>query len=54
MRILLLAVAALGLAACTTSRQAERRAVAAADWRSVVTPDDAKRLREWRQDSPPR
>ena len=36
--------------ACTTSRQAVRRAIAAADWRSVVTVADAKRLRDWRSD----
>ena len=37
MRILFLAAALFGLSACTTSRQAVRRAIAAADWRSVVT-----------------
>ena len=47
MRILIVAVALLA-SACTTSRQAERRAIEAADWRSVVAPSDAKRLREWR------
>ena len=48
MRILFLAALLLALPACTTARQAERRAVEAADWRSVVTDDDNKRLREWR------
>jgi hypothetical protein len=50
MRILFLAAALFGLSACTTSRQAVRRAIAAADWRSVVTVADAKRLRDWRSD----
>jgi hypothetical protein len=54
MCILPLAVPAIALtialSACTTTRQAERRAVEAADWRSVVTQDDAKRLRGWRSD----
>ena len=50
MRILFLVAILIGATACTTSRQAERRAIAAADWRSVVTPSDSKRLREWRGD----
>lgn len=48
MRILLVSAALVGLTACTTTRQSERRAIAAADWRSVATPSDAKRLRDWR------
>jgi hypothetical protein len=54
MRTLFLAAAVagltVGLAACTTNRQAVRRALAAADWRSVATPGDTKRLRDWRSD----
>jgi hypothetical protein len=50
MRILILAAVAIALGACTTTRQAERRAVEAADWRSVVTEADNKRLRGWRGD----
>lgn len=50
MRILPLAALLIALSACTTTKQAERRAVEAADWRSVVTQADAKRLREWRSD----
>ena len=50
MRILSLAAIVLALGACTTTRQAERRALEAADWRSVVTEADTKRLRGWRGD----
>jgi hypothetical protein len=50
MRSLVLIPVLMELGACTTTRQAERRALEAADWRSVVTPSDAKRLREWRGD----
>ena len=48
MHILPLAALSLALVGCTTARQAERRAVEAANWRSVVTEEDNKRLREWR------
>jgi hypothetical protein len=50
MRIPPLLALTIALSACTTARQAERRAVEAADWRSVVTEADNKRLREWRSD----
>ena len=49
MRILTAAAFILALTGCATSRGPER-AAAAADWRSVATEDDRKRLRDWRGD----